>query len=71
MLQQQYLLNTIDMKRKTRSLLEEINAMSPKRDKKHIVESNGQQVIVTAINLINLKRLSQLEFFKIINYLLN
>ena len=40
------------MKRKTRSILEEINAMSPKRDKKHIVESNAQQVIVTAINLI-------------------
>ena len=54
MLQQQYLLNTTKMKRKTRSLLEEINAMSPKRDKKHIVESNAQQVIVTAINLINL-----------------
>ena len=42
------------MKRKTRSILEEINSMSPKRDKKHIVESNAQQVIVTAINLINL-----------------
>jgi|TARA_B110000858_G_scaffold64321_1_gene74505 hypothetical protein len=42
------------MKRKTRSLLEEINSMSPKRDKKQIVESNAQQVIVTAINLINL-----------------
>ena len=42
------------MKRKTRSILEEINAMSPKRDKKHIVESNAQQIIVTAINLINL-----------------
>ena len=42
------------MKRKTRSLLEEINAMSPKREKKHIVESNAQQVIVTAINLINM-----------------
>ena len=54
MLQQQYLLNTIKMKHKTRSLLEEINAMSPKRDKKHIVESNAQQVIVTAINLINM-----------------
>jgi len=54
MLQQQYLLNTTKMKRKTRSILEEINAMSPKRDKKHIVESNAQQVIVTAINLINL-----------------
>ena len=42
------------MKRKTRSILEEINAMAPKRDTKHIVESNGQQVIQTAINLINL-----------------
>lgn len=42
------------MKHKTRSILEEINAMAPKRDKKHIVESNGQQVIQTAINLINL-----------------
>ena len=28
--------------------------MSPKRDKKHVVESNGQQVILTAINLIDL-----------------
>ena len=42
------------MKRKTRSILEEINAMSPKRDTKQIVESNATQVIVTAINLINL-----------------
>ena len=42
------------MKRKTRSLLEEINSMSPKRDKKQIVESNAVQVIGTAINLINL-----------------
>ena len=42
------------MKRKTRSILEEINAMAPKRDKKQIVESNAEQVIVTAINLINL-----------------
>ncbi len=42
------------MKKNTRSILEEINAMSPKRDKKQIVESNAQQVIVTAINLIKL-----------------
>jgi len=54
MLQQQYLLNTTKMKRKTRSILEEINAMAPRRDTKHIVESNGQQVIQTAINLIDL-----------------
>jgi len=42
------------MKRKTRSILEEINSMSPKRDRKQIVEANAEQVIVTAINLINL-----------------
>jgi hypothetical protein len=58
LLQQNYLpailLNSVTMKKKTRSILEEINAMSPKRDKKQIVESNAQQVIVTAINLINL-----------------
>lgn len=42
------------MKKKTRSILEEINSMSPKRDKKQIIESNGNQVIVTAINLIKL-----------------
>jgi hypothetical protein len=42
------------MKKKTKSILEEINAMSPKRDKRQIIESNAQQVIVTAINLINL-----------------
>jgi hypothetical protein len=42
------------MKRQTRSILEEINAMSPKQDKKQIVESSAQQVIVTAINLMKL-----------------
>ena len=42
------------MKRKTRSILEEINSMSPNRDRKQIVEANAEHVIVTAINLINL-----------------
>lgn len=42
------------MKKKTRSILEEINAMSPRRDKKQLIESNSQQVIAAAINLINL-----------------
>ena len=58
MLQQKYLptnpLNSVTMKKKTRSILEEINAMSPKKDKRQVVESNAQQVIGTAINLINL-----------------
>jgi predicted secreted Zn-dependent protease len=42
------------MKRKTRSILEEINSMSPKRDRKQLVEANAEQVIVTAINLIEM-----------------
>ncbi len=42
------------MKRKTRSILEEINAMSPKRDRRQLVEANAEQVIVTAINLIEM-----------------
>jgi hypothetical protein len=42
------------MKRKTRSILEEINAMAPKRDRKQLVESNAEHIIVTAINLIDL-----------------
>lgn len=42
------------MKKKTRSILEEINAMAPKRDKAQLVDSNSQQVIASAINLINL-----------------
>ena len=40
------------MKRKTRSILEEINAMSPKRDKKHIVEQWAQVFDHNLINLI-------------------
>jgi len=42
------------MKRKTRSILEEINSMSPKRDRRQLVEANAAQVIATAINLIEL-----------------
>ena len=42
------------MKRKTRSILEEINSMSPKRDRRQLVEANAEQVIATAIHLIEL-----------------
>jgi len=42
------------MKKKTRSLLEEINAMSPVRDRKQIIETNANQVIGTAINLLEM-----------------
>ena len=47
-------INSNDMKRKTRSILEEINSMSPKRDRRQLVEANAEQVIATAINLIEL-----------------
>lgn len=42
------------MHKKTKSILEEINSMSLKRDKKQIVEANARQVIGAAINLIEL-----------------
>ena len=42
------------MKKKTKSLLEEINAMSPRRDKKQIIESNAAHIIGTAINLLEM-----------------
>lgn len=42
------------MKKNTRSILEEINAMSPKRDKRQVVESNALHVMQTAINLIEM-----------------
>ena len=42
------------MKKKTKSLLEEINSMSPRRDRKQIIESNAAQIIGTAINLLEM-----------------
>lgn len=42
------------MKKKTKSLLEEINSMSPKRDRKQLIETNASQVIGTAINLLEM-----------------
>ena len=42
------------MKRKTRSLLEELNAVSIKRDHEALIESRAAHVIDSAINLIQL-----------------
>ena len=47
-------LNSVTMKKNTRSILEEINAMSPKKDKRQLVESNARHVMQTAINLIEM-----------------
>jgi hypothetical protein len=40
------------MKRQTRSLLEEINSISPKGDKSHLLESRGKNAINSIINLL-------------------
>ena len=44
------------MKRSTRSLLEELNNISKKRNSEEIIESRATHVIDSAINLLNLIR---------------
>ena len=42
------------MQRKTRSLLEELESVSMKRDSGHLLESRAHNIITSAINLLNL-----------------
>jgi len=42
------------MQRKTRSLLEELEAIGSNRDINHIIESRANNVIASAINLLEL-----------------
>ncbi|MFY8211880.1 MAG: hypothetical protein ACOVLB_04375 [Candidatus Nanopelagicus sp.] len=42
------------MERKTRSLLEELEAVGNNRDTKHIIESRAHNIITSAINLIEM-----------------
>lgn len=42
------------MKKRTRSILEEINSISSQRDSKYLVENTAENVIVSASNLIRL-----------------
>ena len=42
------------MQRKTKSLLQEINEVIPAKNKQVVIESRGQHVIHTVINLIGL-----------------
>jgi len=42
------------MERKTRSLLEELEALGNNRDTKHIIESRAHNIITRAINLVEL-----------------
>lgn len=42
------------MEKRTRSLLEEINSIAPKKDKKHLLESRGHNAISSVINLLEM-----------------
>jgi hypothetical protein len=42
------------MQKKTRSLLEELEAVGSNRDVKHIIESRAHNIITSAINLIEM-----------------
>jgi len=42
------------MERKTRSLLEELEALGNNRDTKHVIESRAHNIITSAINLVEL-----------------
>jgi hypothetical protein len=42
------------MQRKTRSLLEELEAIGQNRDTKHIIENRAHNIITSAINLLEM-----------------
>ncbi len=42
------------MQRKTRSLLEELEELGKNRDTKHIIESRANNIITSAINLLEM-----------------
>lgn len=42
------------MQRKTRSLLEELEALGNNRDTKHVIESRAHNIITSAINLLEM-----------------
>jgi hypothetical protein len=42
------------MQKKTRSLLEELEAIGNNRDTSHIIESRGHNIITSAINLLEM-----------------
>ena len=42
------------MKKHTRSLLEELESMHKERDARHVIESRAENIIASAINLIEL-----------------
>mgnify|MGYP001226930195 CR=1 FL=1 len=44
--------DNIQMKKKTRSILNELNNVVHERDRKHVIESRGENIIKSAIHLI-------------------
>ena len=44
----------MDMKKRTRSLLEEINSLAPRKDKTSILESKGNNAISSIINILEM-----------------
>lgn len=42
------------MKKRTKSLLEEINSIAPKQDKSHLLESRGNNALNAVINLLEM-----------------
>ena len=42
------------MKKRTRSILEEINSIQPKRDKVQVLESRGTNAISSIVNLLEM-----------------
>ena len=42
------------MKKRTRSLLEEINSLAPKKDKNAILESRGTNAISSIVNILEM-----------------
>mgnify|MGYP001488892398 CR=1 FL=1 len=42
------------MKKRTRSILEEINSIQPKRDKAQVLESRGTNAISSIVNLLEM-----------------
>jgi len=41
------------MRKRTRSILEELNSLSLSRSNDHLIESSGSNIIESAINLLN------------------
>lgn len=42
------------MQKQTRSLLQELEAIGSQRDRKHVIESRANNIIASAINLLNM-----------------